>query len=279
MTGDLPSEQRQQRKLAYYHVLAQEEPDFGASLLDLYRRLDAMLAPFGRNAVRWELLDATHGGIPAEQVRAFRAIVAECEQQARAAAPDEASRWREQAELPRRFADILETVEEYRARWRLPEDSTIDVVDAYLSGEAQLIPPEPVRALGPPPFIRLQPPPPGYFLGDLSSEATAPEAPGAWVIPYDPAAPVGETRRDLETRLERLFAYLCEQASQEAERIEKELRDQGCVGLASSGDADTVAGARLLYLLAHRPGAAKLEDVSNRDLAKAWAADLGIALP
>ncbi len=273
-------ETRQQRKLAYYRVLAQEEPDFGRGLSDLCRRLDAILAPFDRNSVRWELLDATHAGIPADQIRAFRAIVADCEEQARAASAEEATRWREQAELPRRFAELLEVVERYRVRWRLPEDSTVDIVGAYLSGEERLVPPEPAQMPALEPFIRLEPPPQSFFLQGVDAKAPPTNAPTAWAIPYDPMPPVADTRSMLEARLERLFEYLRQQAFQEAERIEDELRDpRGGAGSRSEEDADLAAGARLLYLMAHQSSAAELEDPANREIASAWAADLGITLP
>ncbi len=279
------AELRQQRKLAYYRALAREDPAFSPSLPELCRRLDGILAPFSPNGVRWELLDATHGGSPPDQIIAFRAIVAECEQQAHAATGQEAARWHEQAELPRRFGDVLDAAHQYALRWKLPEDGATDIIDAYLSGDERLAPPEPVRFRVAQPLIRLQPPPRTLF----SNAPTAIEAAGlphpAWVIPYDPAPPAADNRRDLEERLEILFAFLRDQALQEAARLEvNALASAQPGGTGAAEGSDLAIGAGLLFIAVHRPPRARganpvYSDTVAAGMVKDWAADLGITLP
>jgi hypothetical protein len=300
---------RQQRKLAYYRVLTQEDPAFGPSVAALCQRFDAILAPFDRNAVRWELLDAIHGGAPADQIPAFRAIVADCERQASETTGQESIRWREQAELPRRFADVVDAAEHERARWRLPADGTVDLIDAYLRGEDRLVPSEPATlsepaaSHGPPRVIRLEPPPLSLFLyapasaGGSESVVPAawaipydPASPAAWTMPYNPAPPAADDRDDLEARLARLFAFLRDQALEQAAHLEASLRDQPQTTSMESEAASPLMApalmmqAWLLFRALHQPGgeamgAGARDATAQAETVQAWAADLGITLP
>jgi hypothetical protein len=282
-SGDL----RHQRKLAYYRVLSERDPEFGGALADLYRQVDRILAPFDRNSFRWDLLDAAHGGEPEENIRAFREIVAECERSAAAADPEEAARWRQESARPHRIAEVLSAAEVFRVRWLLPRDATRDLIDAYLSGDEHLAP----LALDSQPknsrLIRLEPPPRHIYGSDLGAVISDDQELHAdWVIPYDPAPPAGDTRKTLDQRLERLFAFLREQSYRQAAMVEAEDHDGEEAAPATLWEQEPfAAGALALYLSIHQGRSwqeigARLgvDSEQIRDQVVTWATDLGIAL-
>lgn len=262
------AEHRDRQKRAYYRVLTERSAAFQAALADLFRRMDGILVPLDRNALRWDLLDAAHAGDPAVTLQAYRAIAEECERCAATADGAEAERWREEAERPRRIAGVLAAAEEFRVWWFLPREGARDLIDAYLRGEEGIAPIGETNDPTPPWSIRLTP------------SAATPD----WVIPIDPALPPSERRLDLERRLEELFAALREQAARQVEELEANLRTQVQAAMPGEGTDATNREALALYRRLYER--ASWEEIAReigaptdavRARVAAWMRDLGIA--
>jgi hypothetical protein len=204
----------------------------------LYREMDRTLAPFDRNSLRWELLDAAHGASAQETIDTFRGVVTQCDEGAATASdPEEAARWRSEAERPLRLAAVLAEAEDFRVRWKLPGDAAADLLDAYLSREERLAP-----ASGAPAEEAAEP------LIDLRPAVAALD----WLLSYERGlGGAGDADVALDEYLDRMFASLRAEAHRRAREIDLRLDERNAVTTESISPAR--ANAVLLYAWLHEP--------------------------
>jgi len=306
------------RKRCYYALLNRND-EFSLGFANLFRHLE-MLQPRTEPDLGFLLLNRRVDWTkPLDSVQWLRTTAARFDKRAaqrRAAGDQGGGGWDEERDEQLLLAEAVESIEAFRTRWCLPADAANDIVTALnICPDEPRLPDTltPIPEVENPPIILT--PPPLTFFGQESSPAVGTEsghfylelhaggsysirdartaansaetdAEPKWAIPYNPAPPRGETRKDLNRKLSKLFAFLRAQAVEQANAGEARLLARGFDAHSRSWENEALTrGASQLYrrvilgesydLIAHDLNVRKQTVYTQ---VKAWAKDLGIPL-